>query len=176
MSIQVKIPYPLQKLTEGQKSLSAEGSTVGELLDNLETRYPGFKARILNEQGEVHEFLSLYLNEEDIRFLQGLNTPVNDGDVLTILPLVAGGEGKAASPGIKVDQELDLRGEVCPYTFVKSKLMLEEMETGQVLRVIVNYLPSVTNVPRSMRNEGQEILEVTQLNGADWSITIRKVV
>lgn len=77
---------------------------------------------------------------------------------------------------IKVDREIDLKGEVCPYTFVKSKLVMEEMEVGQVLRVIVDYLPSATNVPRSMKNEGQEVLEVAPLNDSDWRITIRKLV
>lgn len=75
----------------------------------------------------------------------------------------------------KVDVELNLKGDVCPYTFVKSKLELEELEPGQVLRVIVDHLPAVENVPRSMRNEGQEVLGVEQINTSDWAITIRKV-
>jgi len=73
-----------------------------------------------------------------------------------------------------IDVELDLRGEVCPYTFVKSKLALEEMAVGQVLRVIVDYPPATENVPRSMRNEGQEVLGVTRLNDTEWAITLRK--
>lgn len=76
----------------------------------------------------------------------------------------------------KVDVEIDLRGEVCPYTFVKSKLALEELEIGQVLRVLVDHLPAVDNVPRSLRNEGQEVLEVKQLNTTDWNIVVRKKV
>ncbi len=74
-----------------------------------------------------------------------------------------------------VDQEINLKGEVCPYTFVKSLLALEEMEVGEVLRVIVDYLPSVENVPRSLKNEGHEIVEVAQINDTDWAITIRKL-
>ena len=77
---------------------------------------------------------------------------------------------------VKADQEINVKGEVCPYTFVKSKLILEEMEVGQVLRIIVDYLPSVGNVPRSMKNEGQEILGVFQLNDTDWAIIIKKLV
>lgn len=77
---------------------------------------------------------------------------------------------------VNVDVELNLKGEVCPYTFVKSKLELEEMEPGQVLRVVVDHLPAVENVPRSMKNEGQEVLGVEKLNDTDWAITIRKVV
>ena len=75
---------------------------------------------------------------------------------------------------VKVDQEINLKGEVCPYTFVKSKLALEMMELGQVLRVIVDHLPAVENVPRSVANEGHEILDVSQVNDTDWTITIRK--
>ncbi len=76
---------------------------------------------------------------------------------------------------VKIDEELDLKGEVCPYTFVKSKLALEEMETGQVLRVIVDHLPAVDNVPRSLSNEGHELLDVSKINATDWQIVVRKV-
>ena len=77
-------------------------------------------------------------------------------------------------PEVKVDQELDLKGEICPYTFVKSKLALEEMEVGQVLRVIVDHEPATKNVPRSMENEGNEIIDVAKLNDSDWAIVARK--
>jgi tRNA 2-thiouridine synthesizing protein A len=75
----------------------------------------------------------------------------------------------------RADREIDLKGEVCPYTFVKSLLTLEEMEEGQVLRVTLDYLPSVENVPRSLRNEGHEIVEVRRINATDWSIAVRKL-
>ncbi len=77
---------------------------------------------------------------------------------------------------ITIDQEIDLRGEICPYTFVKSKLVLEEMEAGQVLRVIVDYPPAAENVPRSVAMQGDEILEVRQINPTEWAITIRKTL
>lgn len=83
---------------------------------------------------------------------------------------------KATATALNVDVELDLKGEVCPYTFVKSKLALEDMEIGQVLRVLVDHLPAVENVPRSLANEEQDILEVRQLNDSDWCITVRKKV
>ncbi|AHE96721.1 hypothetical protein THERU_08490 [Thermocrinis ruber] len=73
------------------------------------------------------------------------------------------------------DRELDIRGEVCPFTFVKSKLVLEQMELGQVLRVILDYPPSVESVPKSMREEGQEVLAINQLDNNTWEILIRKV-
>lgn len=75
---------------------------------------------------------------------------------------------------VTVDRELDLKGEVCPYTFVKSKLALEAMESGQVLRVIVDNNESAENVPRSLTNEGNEVLEVSRPNEKDWSIVVKK--
>ena len=75
---------------------------------------------------------------------------------------------------VKVDEQIDIKGEVCPYTFVRSKLALEEMESGQVLRIIVDHVPAVSNVPRSFADEGHEIIEVAQINATDWAIVVRK--
>ncbi|MGE5619179.1 MAG: sulfurtransferase TusA family protein [Sphingomonadaceae bacterium] len=74
----------------------------------------------------------------------------------------------------RTDREIDLRGEVCPYTFVWSKLALEEMETGQILRVVVDHLPATTNVPRSLQAEGHRVHRVAQLNDTDWEIVVQK--
>jgi tRNA 2-thiouridine synthesizing protein A len=75
---------------------------------------------------------------------------------------------------VAVDRELNLQGEVCPYTFVKSKLALEVMQPGQVLRVVVDNDESAANVPRSMQNEGHNVMGVTKLNDKDWQIVVRK--
>ncbi len=75
---------------------------------------------------------------------------------------------------IMADRELDIRGEVCPFTFVKSKLVLEQMKLGQVLRVVLDYPPSVENVPKSMKEEGQEVLAINKLDNQTWEILIRK--
>ncbi len=75
---------------------------------------------------------------------------------------------------VKVYRELNLRGEVCPYTFVKSKLALEELEVGQILRVIVDNPRSAEDVPRSLANEGNKVLEVSKLSETEWAITIEK--
>ena len=75
----------------------------------------------------------------------------------------------------QINRELDLKGEVCPFTFVKSKLILEQMEPGEILRVILDYPPSVENVPKSMREEGQEVLEVKQVGENLWEVIVRKV-
>ncbi len=75
---------------------------------------------------------------------------------------------------LKADKELDIRGEVCPFTFVKSKLVLEQMKEGEILRVIIDYEPSAENVPKSMREEGQEVLAVNKIGENLWEILVRK--
>ncbi len=92
MVVDVKLTSNLQKLVHGQRQLQGEGATVRELLENLEDRYPGFKKALLND-GQLHRFVNIYLNDEDIRFLRQLDTPLNEGDVLSILPALAGGCG-----------------------------------------------------------------------------------
>ncbi len=75
---------------------------------------------------------------------------------------------------IQIARELDIRGEICPYTFVWSKLALEEMEKGQTLRVVVDHLPAITNVPRSLQAEGHRVLKVAQIGETDWEIVVLK--
>ncbi|RLJ71215.1 TusA-related sulfurtransferase [Hydrogenivirga caldilitoris] len=75
---------------------------------------------------------------------------------------------------VKVDKELDIRGEVCPFTFVKSKLVLEQMDEGEVLRVLIDYEPSAENVPKSMREEGQDVIAVNKIGENLWEIIVRK--
>jgi tRNA 2-thiouridine synthesizing protein A len=79
-----------------------------------------------------------------------------------------------APKDISVDETFDLKGEICPYTFVKSKLMLEMMESGQVLQVVVDNDESATNVPKSLTNEGNTVLGCEKIGGTDWMITVRK--
>jgi TusA-related sulfurtransferase len=74
----------------------------------------------------------------------------------------------------KIDKQINIKGEVCPYTFVRSKLALEQMEPGQVLQVIVDHEPATKNVPRSMENEGHKIIKVEKINDSDWQIVVRK--
>ncbi len=75
---------------------------------------------------------------------------------------------------LKIDKVLDIKGEICPYTFVKSKLALEEMEDGEVLKVIVDYPPATENVPRSLEKEGNDILSVEKVGEKLWEIIVRK--
>jgi molybdopterin synthase sulfur carrier subunit len=93
MSVEVRVTAVLQKLTGGAKTVQAEGATIGELLDNLDRAFPGFKANVMQD-GKLHRFVNIYLNDEDIRYLGQLDTPVKSGDVVSILPALAGGSGR----------------------------------------------------------------------------------
>ena len=91
MAVKVLIPTPLRGLTGDQESVSAEGSTVQELVDGLERTYPGMRERLCEESGELRRFVNIYVNGEDVRFMQGLGSPLNAGDEVSIVPAVAGG-------------------------------------------------------------------------------------
>ena len=87
----VRIPQPLRKLTDGKDSLELQGNSVKEILSNLVEQFPGIQERLLDESGNLRKFVNVYLNNEDIRFLQNLDTPIKEGDELSILPAIAGG-------------------------------------------------------------------------------------
>jgi len=91
MSITVRIPTPLRKLTGGADEVAIEGATVGELIDNLEAAHPGLKERLCDEAGEIRCFVNVYVNDEDVRFLDGRATALKDGDEVSIVPAIAGG-------------------------------------------------------------------------------------
>ena len=91
MSVKVRIPSPLLKLTNNQNEVSAEGGTIADILNNLESQFAGIKERICEESGAPRRFINIYLNEEDIRFLEGEKTAVKDGDDISIIPAIAGG-------------------------------------------------------------------------------------
>jgi molybdopterin synthase sulfur carrier subunit len=87
----VRIPTPLRKLTGGQEEVKAQGGTISAIIGSLETQYPGLKERICDDQGKMRRFVNIFKNDEDIRFLQNLDTPVAEADELSIVPAIAGG-------------------------------------------------------------------------------------
>ncbi|PZV21908.1 MAG: molybdopterin synthase sulfur carrier subunit [Leptolyngbya sp.] len=91
MAVKVLIPTPLQKFTKDQATIECSGGNIIELLDALETSYPGIKARLCDDTGELRRFINFYVNSEDIRFLDGKDTALGDGDEVSIVPAVAGG-------------------------------------------------------------------------------------
>jgi molybdopterin synthase sulfur carrier subunit len=91
MSVKVRIPTPLRGLTSGQGEVEGQGNSINELIENLEQSYAGLKERICDDGGSIRRFINIYVNEEDIRFLQGTSTQLKPGDLVSIVPAIAGG-------------------------------------------------------------------------------------
>jgi molybdopterin converting factor small subunit len=91
MAVEIKVPTVLRAQADGQASIAVEGSTVGEVFHALIAKYPGLRGNLLDDDGGLHKFVNIYKDDDDIRYLDGLDTKVGDGDVLSILPAVAGG-------------------------------------------------------------------------------------
>ena len=91
MSATVKIPTPLRKLTNNETSVDAVGKTIEQIVESLDSAYPGMRERLIDDNGALRHFVSIYLNGEDIRYIDGLKSPVSDNDELSIVPAVAGG-------------------------------------------------------------------------------------
>tara|TARA_B100001142_G_scaffold329307_1_gene392155 strand:- start:8764 stop:9042 length:279 start_codon:yes stop_codon:yes gene_type:complete len=92
MTVKVKMAAVIQKLTDNQKEFTADGNDIYNLILNIEKKYPGFQSQILTDTEEVHQFLNIYVNDEDIRFLAGLKTTIGEGDIVSFLPALAGGQ------------------------------------------------------------------------------------
>jgi sulfur-carrier protein len=91
MAIEVRIPTILRTYTDGAKVVEGSGDTLTGLLDDLDGSHPGLRGRLVTDEGALHRFVNVYVNDEDVRFLGGLETPLADGDSVTVLPAVAGG-------------------------------------------------------------------------------------
>jgi molybdopterin synthase sulfur carrier subunit len=89
--VKVRIPTPLQKLTGGKGEVTGEGGTIKDVFAGLESQYPGFKERLYDDSGALRRFINIYVNEEDIRFLNGETTQLKDGDDISVIPAIAGG-------------------------------------------------------------------------------------
>lgn len=96
MAVTVRVPGPLRRLTNGNAEVSVEGATVAEALINLDGEYPGFRDRIYDDSGNLRQFINIYVNDSDIRFSHGLETPISERDELSIVPAVAGGSAAVA--------------------------------------------------------------------------------
>ena len=91
MAVLVRIPTPLRRMTNGLDKVEVAESSLSQMIENLESNYPGFKERLLDENGDLRYFVNIYVNGEDVRFLEGLSTSTNSGDEVSIVPAVAGG-------------------------------------------------------------------------------------
>lgn len=94
MSIVVRIPTPLRRMTGGLDKVEVEGASLEGVIDAMNQEYPGIRGRICDDNGDLRNFVNVYVNGEDVRFLQGLETPTNSGDEVSVVPAVAGGCGR----------------------------------------------------------------------------------
>lgn len=128
MPVVVRIPQPLQKLTQGAAEVTGEGSSARELIAHLETKYNGMGNRLLDDQGKLRRFVVLYLNDEDIRFLQDLDTPLKDGDTVSIVPAIAGGVTLGDATNVKKKFYLTF-----PQSLIKRPVIWELMKNFDVI-------------------------------------------
>ncbi len=91
MAITVRIPTPLRRVTDGQDKVNTEGATVREIIDSMESQFPGIKERLCDENGDLRNFVNVFVNGEDVRFLEGIDSATGEGDEISIVPAVAGG-------------------------------------------------------------------------------------
>jgi molybdopterin converting factor small subunit len=91
MAIEVRVPTVLRKHTAGERRVSGDGDDLRGLIDDLGTRHDGLRSALVADDGSLHRFINVYVNDEDVRFIKGIDTPLSDGDVVSILPAVAGG-------------------------------------------------------------------------------------
>jgi sulfur-carrier protein len=92
MPVTVRIPTPLRSITKGSAEVQAKGESVADVMEDLERQFPGMRERLVDEGGELRRFINIYVNEEDIRFLQGKKTALKEGDQVSIVPAIAGGQ------------------------------------------------------------------------------------
>ncbi len=123
-NVNVRIPTPLRKITGGKDEVAVNGKDIAEIIENLEKDYPGLKERICDESGNVRRFVNLYLNDEDVRFQDNLSTAVKDGDELSIIPAIAGGNVEKKKVYLTYSQKL-----------IKEPLIYE---VGQRYKVVTN--------------------------------------
>ncbi len=91
MAVSVRVPTPLRRFTAGADEVTAAGASIKAVIEDLERRYPGIRERLLDENGDIRRFVNIYLNGDDIRFLDAINSKVKDGDGISIVPAIAGG-------------------------------------------------------------------------------------
>tara|TARA_Y100000588_G_scaffold68625_2_gene69888 strand:- start:6239 stop:6514 length:276 start_codon:yes stop_codon:yes gene_type:complete len=91
MSVTVRIPTPIRRVTNGEDKVTVSGDTLKQIIEAMEEQYPGIKARLCDDKGDLRSFVNIYINGEDVRFLSGIDSPVDSGDEVSIIPAVAGG-------------------------------------------------------------------------------------
>ncbi|MBZ0270572.1 molybdopterin-synthase adenylyltransferase MoeB [bacterium] len=159
MSITVRLPTPLRPMAEGKDAVAVEGKTLAEILDDLETRHAGLKARICDGDGKLRRFVNVYVNDEDVRGASGLDTPVKDGDVVSVIPAIAGGakrENESAPVVTFRDLLSSVKSGQTEISPDEVRLMLERgddfvlLDVRELDEVRAGHLPRARHIPRGL--------------------------
>ena len=134
MSITVRIPTPLRRVTNGEEKVTVEGSNLNEIIGSLDDQYPGIKARICNDQGDLRNFVNVYVNGEDVRFLEGLQTATKTGDEISIVPAVAGGSGERFVGSYRVGEMDTPRRRGIPFALTRFSIASASRATSASVR------------------------------------------
>lgn len=135
MAVKVRIPTPLQKLTNNQGEVNCEAKDINELLAGLEKQYPGIKERLCDAEGKLRRFVNVYVNEEDIRFLQGQETALKSGDDISIIPAIAGG-AQSAKKRVLLFFPQDLIREPVVFTMAKKYDIIPNIRKARVTETV----------------------------------------
>ena len=157
MSIKVRIPTPLQKLTNNQSEVQCEAKNINELLAGLEKQYPGIKERLCDAEGKLRRFVNVYVNEEDIRFLKGQETALKDGDDISIIPAIAGGS-KLSKKRVMLVFPADQIKQPAVFTMAKKYDIIPNIRKARVTETIGEMMLELEGTEENL-NKGIKYLE-----------------
>ena len=157
MAAKVRIPTPLQKLTNNQGDIFCDGATIDQILNDLEAKHPGVKERLCDEKGKLRRFVNVYINEEDIRFLNGQETPIKDGDDISIIPAIAGGAGLVKRRVTLVFPQNQIK-EPAVFTMAKKYDIMPNIRKARVTETIGEMMLELEGTPKNL-DEGIRFLE-----------------
>jgi molybdopterin synthase sulfur carrier subunit len=136
MAVKVRIPTPLQKLTNNQGEVACEAATINDMLAALEKNHPGIKERLCDAEGKLRRFVNIYVNEEDIRFMEGQDTKLKDGDDISIIPAIAGGAEKLAKKRVTLVFPQNMIKEPAVFTMAKKFDVMPNIRKARVTETV----------------------------------------
>jgi len=158
---EVMIPTPLRTYTRGQKAVTAPGATVDQVLSSLTSAYPDLKRHLYTDEGKLRNFVNVYLDEEDVRYLQQGATAVRETDTLSIVPSIAGG----AVQVLEADKVVDCRGLLCPMPVIRIAEAIREIAVGQTLELVTTDRGSKADIAAWSKQTGHQMLDVHEQAG-----------
>lgn len=158
MAVKVRIPTPLQKLTSNQAEVMSEAKSINQMLDELEKKHPGIKERLCDESGKLRRFVNVYVNEEDIRFMQGQDTALKDGDDISIIPAIAGGAEKLTKKRVTLVFPQDQIKEPAVFNMAKKFDIMPNIRRARVTETIGEMMLELEGTPSNLE-KGIKYLE-----------------